>query len=161
MHRARHVTVAAGSLALLLALAACAAPDPSASTSPSASAGRSGTATPSASATASPSASADEEETPETDAEADPLPSTDPASLDWFGLDQRAVGDQCRAALSEAFAGATIDDLPSRTQREEETVVSFEWIVRGWEGAPDFAALCQLGLDGGAISSVFVTVQDL
>lgn len=160
MHRSR-LTVAAGTLALLLTLASCAAPDPSESASPSASASRSAQATPTGSASASASPT-EGESAPEPDPDApEPLPSSDPATLDWFGLDQGAVTDQCRSALAEAFPGATIDDLPSRTQRVEETVASFEWIVRGWDGAPDFAAICQLGIDGGAISSVFVTVQDI
>lgn len=164
MHRSRSAaTAAAGAIVLALALTSCAAPDPSSSRSPSASSSRTAKATPSAipSASPTPTATTDAEPAPETDPEAEPLPSSDPATLDWFGLDQRTVTDRCRAALAEAFVGSTIDDLPSRTKREEETVVSFEWIVRKWEGAPDFAATCQIGLEGGGISTVFVTVQDL
>lgn len=158
MHRSRlAAAVATGTLALALALTSCGAPAPSASGTASASASRTAKPTPADTASGAPSATTDAEPDPESE----PLPSSDPATLDWFGLDQGAVTERCRAALAESFPGAAIDDLPSRTQREEKTVVSFEWIVRGWEGAPDFAATCQLGLDGGAISSVFVTVQDL
>lgn len=155
-------------LALMLALTACGAPAPteSGSRSPSASASRTPSPTVSATATATPapgeSAPAESEPVdPGPDEPPQPIPSTDPASLDWFGLDQNAVTSGCQTALAENFPGAKIDPAPSRSGRSEETVVWFNWIVRAYDDVPDFEAICQLGLDGTSITSVFVTVQDL
>ncbi len=155
-------------IALVLALTACGAPAPSesGSRSPSATASRTPSPTASATATATPapdeSAPAESEPVdPGPDGPPQPIPSTDPASLDWFGLDRNAVTSSCQTALAENFPGGSIDPAPSTSGRSEETVVWFNWIVRAYGDAPDFAATCQLGLDGTSITSVFVTVQDI
>ncbi len=161
MQRARAALLVPLGLVVALGLASCAAPEPSPSTSASASRTPSPSASTSGTATPTPQATEDPGTPVEPDPEAEPLPSTDPAALDWFGLDKNAVTSSCQPALAEFFPGATIDGVPSMSGRSEETVVWFDWIVRAYQGAPDFAATCQLGLDGTSITSVFVTVQDL
>lgn len=164
----RRPLLVAAPLALVLALTACGAPAPSPSDSRSPSASATRTPSPTATTTPTPTPSAtetapaeSEPSIPSPDDPPQPIPSTDPAALDWFGLDKNAVTSSCQTALAEWFPGGTIDAAPSTSGRSEETVVWFNWIVRAYGGAPDFAATCVLGLDGSTIISTLVTVQDI